>query len=219
MPALLWLAVLVLGSAVAAYVLGHHCLGFNCNWRLLRHRAKVRRADTREDVTGAVVHGIDGSVLKEVDGWRTWLTQNNQGDKDWDWRLFLQEAGLNAFLGWEYEAFTLKLDGKVGALMLLRTRGWHSRFPEDSSRIVYVEYLAAAPDARIHSSPRKYRYCGEAMLQFALHRSRNLGARGRIGLHSLPGAEEFYRRAGLHDFGPDLKEQGFRYFEMPGDRV
>jgi hypothetical protein len=39
--------------------------------------------------------------------------------------------------------------------------------------------------------------------------------RGRIGLHSLPAAEEFYGTVcGMTDLGRDESYQGLRYFEM-----
>lgn len=40
-----------------------------------------------------------------------------------------------------------------------------------------------------------------------------MGFGGRIGLHSLPQAETFYRDW-MTDFGRDPQHQGLRYFEM-----
>ena len=40
------------------------------------------------------------------------------------------------------------------------------------------------------------------------------GFKGRIGLHSLPRADDFYRRSGLCDLGRDPAVHDLRYFEM-----
>lgn len=46
------------------------------------------------------------------------------------------------------------------------------------------------------------------------------GFKGRIGLHSLPQAENFYRdRCGMIDLGPDATYQNLRYFEMTPDQA
>ena len=37
---------------------------------------------------------------------------------------------------------------------------------------------------------------------------------GRIGLHSLPQAEKFYRRWGMVDLGPDKLYEDLHYFEL-----
>jgi hypothetical protein len=53
-------------------------------------------------------------------------------------------------------------------------------------------------------------------VNFAILRSEELGYKGRIGLHSLPGALDFYRklRIGLVDCDPDPDEpDNLIYFE------
>ena len=45
--------------------------------------------------------------------------------------------------------------------------------------------------------------------------SRQSGFAGRVGLHSLPQAEPFYRDVcGMTDLGEDPNEYDLRYFEM-----
>ena len=47
------------------------------------------------------------------------------------------------------------------------------------------------------------------------------GFKGRIGLHSLPQADRFYRETcGMSDLGPDANYTGnLRYFEMTPDQA
>jgi hypothetical protein len=50
-------------------------------------------------------------------------------------------------------------------------------------------------------------------LQFAKMRSEQLGYGGLVGLHSLPGAEMFYRKMGMNDCDLDEDYDNLRYFE------
>jgi len=101
------------------------------------------------------------------------------------------------------------------AMILLETQARRSR--RDGEGLVYVEYLAAVPHSRPSAKARKYKRCGEAMLALALERSRALGYKGRLGLHSLPTSVAFYVRLGLEDLGEDPAENGLRYFELGPD--
>jgi hypothetical protein len=60
-----------------------------------------------------------------------------------------------------------------------------------------------------------YRGVGPQLLEMATRWSEQLGFKGRLGLHSLPQAESFYRdRCQMTDLGPDANYTGMRYFEM-----
>ena len=52
------------------------------------------------------------------------------------------------------------------------------------------------------------------LLGTAVAISQMQGLDGRCGLHSLPLAEGFYRRAGMQDLGIDPKYHDLRYFEF-----
>lgn len=81
--------------------------------------------------------------------------------------------------------------------------------------LVYVEYLEVAPWNRseLGAAPR-LRGVGTVLLTAAAALSHDEGFKGRIGLHSLPQADAFYRRTGMTDLGPDPAYQNLRYFEM-----
>jgi len=78
-----------------------------------------------------------------------------------------------------------------------------------------VELLATAPWNRAEiQKPPRYRSTGWALMLAAVELSREMEFRGRIGLHSLPGAEPFYRdKCGMTCLGMD-EEKGMVYFEM-----
>lgn len=86
--------------------------------------------------------------------------------------------------------------------------------------LVYVEYLEVAPWNRpeLGATPR-LRGLGSALLTAAVMLSEAEGFRGRIGLHSLPQADDFYRRCGMTDLGLDPAYQNLRYFEMTAEQA
>ena len=82
--------------------------------------------------------------------------------------------------------------------------------------LLYVDYLSAAPWnlPGLTVTPR-YRSYGRKIVQAAIRYSQSLGRGGRIGLHSLQGAETFYRdRLQMYDSGIDRSYESLRYFEM-----
>lgn len=62
----------------------------------------------------------------------------------------------------------------------------------------------------------RYRGVGKVLLAAAITLSVQEGKSGRIGLHSLPQADAYYRQCGMTDCGPDFaySEWPLRYFEM-----
>jgi len=82
--------------------------------------------------------------------------------------------------------------------------------------MVYLEFLATAPWNRPEfQQPVRLKGCGRIFTLAAIEVSRALGGKGRIGLHSLPAAEEFYeRKCGMTRLGPDAAHQNLVYFEM-----
>lgn len=85
-----------------------------------------------------------------------------------------------------------------------------------SRDLVYIEYVAVAPWNRrdLKTSPR-IRGVGKVLVRSAADLSIDLGLEGRIGLHSKPASEAFYREGlGLIDLGVEVVEDGkWVYFE------
>lgn len=107
-------------------------------------------------------------------------------------------------------------------LMLVATAGYVCRIPEQQNRdAVYVDYIATAPwnSPSITESPR-FGMVGRVLIAAAIQLSLDEGFKGRLGLHSLPQAEEFYRaQCGRTDLGADKRKQNLRYFEMTPEQA
>ena len=86
---------------------------------------------------------------------------------------------------------------------------WAQRWP-----LVYVEAIATAPWNRSDiEQPPWLKQVGTLLLLFARQRSVDLGYDGRVGLHSLPGAEGFYHRQQMPEHGLDPEKDDLVYFE------
>jgi hypothetical protein len=135
----------------------------------------------------------------------------------WDWNK--KAAALRMLLA--YRTFAVVCSSDTQGLMVVETTLHRSRLPDDKGRtgqgLVYVEFLEAAPWNRPeHVQFPRYRGVGRALLTAAIQLSFDEEFKGRIGLHSLPQSEEFYRNiVNMHDLGPDESYSGqLRYFEF-----
>ncbi len=183
-------------------------------------------------------HGIDGTNISHIEGrWRPMfelrraqakasgysMSDINAEDGHWNWGSKALAAITDPFL---YDIFALECGGNTQAL-LLACKGSTDCFSRHSEHpkadIIYVEFLATAPwnRPRLVDKPI-YKGAGRVLIGTAVSLSLEEELGGRIGLHSLPGAEDFYRDAiGMTDFGVDKEgpHEGLRYFELPESRV
>jgi hypothetical protein len=127
------------------------------------------------------------------------LRETEQPDASWDWAYKLRLA-LNDD---RYEAYGIEFEALLQGVILLETQ-WHRSWLPQRFPLVYVEYLASAPwNRRLLEDPSYLIGVGRALVLFARQRSVEVGYGGRVGLHALPGAEAFYRRYDMPDYGPD----------------
>lgn len=113
-------------------------------------------------------------------------------------------------------SFALLCNGELQALMMARDLA-SAKLPGQFGRpIVHIEFIATAPWNRPEfQQPVRYKGCGRILILAAIEVSRSCGGKGRIGLHSLPAAEEFYeRKCGMTPLGRDAAHQNLLYFEM-----
>lgn len=94
----------------------------------------------------------------------------------------------------------------------------------DSQRgkpLVYIDFLEAAPWNRSDlGGSVRFRGVGTVLVAAAVELSRQEGFKGRVGLHSLPQADDFYRKAcRMTDLGADPGKQNLRYFEMTPEQA
>ena len=145
------------------------------------------------------------------------VSQHNVEDAHWTWpEKVKQRTGQ---LQWE--SFALRCDGRTqGVLYIDMLR--RCRLPSQQNlHMVYIDLLATAPWNRRGLTPHpQYRGVGEVLMTEAIFHSNDEGFGGRIGLHSLPTAEKFYRTQwGMESLGPDPDYYGLTYFELTTERA
>jgi hypothetical protein len=183
---------------------------------------------SRQPVAARLIIGLSADEVTSADAeWYAFLQQavtilvqmgrttvSLPEHKHWDWTYKQRHAPGDArFIGIEcgnqMQGLMLVLPDKSSRLALL-----------SGSRLVYVDYLAAAPwNLRGLVDSRRYLSVGRVLLNSAIRLSSRLGYEGRIGLHSLPQAENFYRVCGMTDLGHDPEYYGLRYFEMTPEQA
>ncbi len=197
---------------------------------------KNRDTDAYED--SDLFHGIDDTNLAHIEGrWRPMfelrrkqaietgesISEINAEDAHWDWGNKALAAINDPFL---YDIFVLECGGNTQALLMTRKGGSdcfsrHTEHPK--ADMLYVEFLATAPWNRPRLVPNPtYKGAGITLIGTAVSKSIEEEMCGRVGLHSLPGAEAFYRdTVGMTDFGVDQEgaHKGLRYFELPASQV
>ena len=141
--------------------------------------------------------------------WQGILIELEQSDAMWMWDYKLRQAQQESC----YEAYALEAESFTHGLMFLETQWRRSHLPQHYP-LVYVEALASAPWNRSAiEQPLFLRGGGQTLLLFARRRSAELGCGGRVGLHSLPEAEGFYRYLQVPDYGADPEKEDLVYFE------
>ena len=154
------------------------------------------------------------AVLQELARQRVPLVQWPQS-WHWDWRQKTARVqGLLAFRG-----FSVVAQGETQGLAQVDLTKSARERSRGGKPLVYLDYLEVAPWNRPElGRPARLRGVGTALLSAVVALSDEEGFKGRIGLHSLPQADDFYRRCGMTDLGVDPAYQNLRYFEMTADQ-
>jgi hypothetical protein len=183
-------------------------------------------------VEATLLDGLDRAEVEGAEGqWIPFLQEQLQKLKargiskekwpehsHWDWRQKYEATeGLLA-----YRMFGIECQSRMQGMMLVTTAGKTCRIVSQRNKpLVYVHFLAAAPWnlPSIVSEPR-FALVGSVMIAAAIHLSLAEEFSGRIGLHSLPQADDWYSRGcGMTDLGPDPAVQNLRYFEMTPEQA
>jgi GNAT superfamily N-acetyltransferase len=133
----------------------------------------------------------------------------------WHWNWEDKAAHLSMLA---YNTFGIFVEGKWQGLMMTATVGHQARLDPDKGKpLVYGEFVESAPWnlqeilTKLGEKAR-FRGIGTRLVEAAVCLSLDEGYHGRLGLHSLPQAQRFYKEAcGMTDLGPDPK---LNYFEM-----
>ena len=130
----------------------------------------------------------------------------------WDWSRKAAKLGLLAYRG-----IGIECQGHMQGLALLRTAGAVVREGQDAGKpLVYVSYIETAPwNAKELEPTPRFGAIGTRLIEAAIRVSKSEGFGGRLGLHSLPQSEGFYRDfCRMQDCGVDAHAENLRYFEL-----
>lgn len=204
-------------------------------------KSLLRAVPLKNRLTGAfegaqLFQGIDANNLAHIEGrWRPMfehrkleaestgesLSDINAEDAHWEWGKKMIAAVQDPFV---FDTFVLECAGNTQAIMLVQKGGpkCFSRHSEhERAPLIYVDFLSTAPWNRpkLVSEP-VYKGGGRILISTAVSLSLEEEMQGRIGLHSLPGAEAFYRdQVGMSDFGKDKNYGELVYFELPASKA
>jgi len=133
----------------------------------------------------------------------------------WDWGKKSQNLHLLA-----YRCFGIEYDSKFQGLLMVKLAGMKARLEPDTGKpLVYIDYLESAPwNIREMVDTPLYGGIGSLLMRTAVQLSYDEGFHGRIGLHALSQAENFYRDdCGMHSCGSDASYENLPYYEMTSE--
>jgi hypothetical protein len=186
---------------------------------------------TRSSVDAQLVEGITSDHLRQVEEtWQPAVARYIQGlissgaprsdwPQSWHWDWPKKMSALGNLLA--YRNFAITRNGRLQGLMIVKTEGYRARGPNQTGQhLVYIDYVETAPWNRrpIVSEP-EFSGVGTVFMRAAIEISREEGFYGRIGLHSLPQSEPFYRRLNMTELGADSSKQNLTYFEMTSEQA
>lgn len=188
--------------------------------------------DSWNDVT------VDAKLIKDADPseffkaqahWNKWLSYTDKFYKKyginpaqvvphshWPWGDLATKAAV--FGAGVVETYMLVREDMVQGMMMLITAGWDCRLPGQKGHAgVYLEVIGTAPwNQRTAVPVPRYLGVGSVLMGRAVTVSKDVGMKGRLGLHALPGASSWYAKIGMVNLGPDPdpKKQNLEYFEF-----
>jgi len=185
-----------------------------------RRKSRLKRAGKNQLVDAEIVDELSKDELlathldwepERLEALKALLDAKEPWPEHWHWD-WSKKAGLLDFMA--YRCMGIECEGRMQGLMMASTIARASRVGPSGKAILYIEYVESAPwNLKDLVDDPKYSGVGIALLEAAIELSDQEGFGGRIGLHSLPQSEAFYRKY-MTDLGPDPKSQGLRYFEM-----
>jgi hypothetical protein len=137
----------------------------------------------------------------------------------WDWS---KKAPLLNRL--EATGVGLEVDAAWQGLMLTRTALYTARLPADRGKpLVYIDFLESAPwnwHLPELGQAGKFQGIGATLFRVAVEQSLSEGFHGRVGLHSLPQSDGFYRqKVGMTEVARDPRKQNLMYFELSREQA
>jgi hypothetical protein len=190
-----------------------------------RRKSRLKRAGKNELVAAEIVDALSKDELlathldwepERLEALKELLNAKEPWPEHWHWD-WSKKAGLLDFMA--YRCMGIECEGRMQGLLMASTLARSSRVEPTGKAVLFVEYIESAPwNLKDLVDEPKFSGVGIALLEAAIELSEEEGFGGRIGLHSLPQSEAFYRKY-MTDLGPDAGHQGLHYFEMSAEQA
>lgn len=138
--------------------------------------------------------------------------------RHWDWRRKMK--AIESRLA--NQSFSIVCQEMTQAMMTTDLTKRAQIVGQANQHLVYIDFLEVAPWNRREISQRSARFsgAGSILVRAAVELSKTEGFKGRVGLHSLPQANDFYaNKVGMTDLGQDATYHNLRYFEMTPEQA
>jgi len=129
----------------------------------------------------------------------------------WNWELKAKQAEI--FSSFQ-TLFAIECEGEIQGMMIVDFAMQLAKLPPDRGKpILYINYIESAPH-NLYEEPRRFSGIGFNLYRTAVLYGLDKDCEGRVGLHALPQAEEFYaRRCLMTPMEKDPNHENLRYFE------
>ena len=147
----------------------------------------------------------------EFESWEA-AAEGDAQDSHWQWA----EKAVDASTSMADETYAVECAGETQGLMLVTSAAFARLEVQRGREIVYIELLSTAPwnRPRLVKKEARYKGVGRVLVTEAINLSYQLEFNGRLGLHSLPQSESWYRDVGkFTDLGHD-DDKRMQYFEV-----
>lgn len=142
----------------------------------------------------------------------------DQWPQSWHWDWARKTAGVRGLLA--FRGFSVVALGETQGLAQVDLTKTGREANQRGKPLVYIDYLEVAPWNRPElGAVPGLRGVGSALVTAVIALSEDEGFKGRLGLHSLPQADDYYRKIGMTDLGQDPAYQNLRYFEMTSEQA
>lgn len=138
-------------------------------------------------------------------------------DAHWDWRR--KHLATRKFLANRW--YTVTCLNELQGLMLVDLSESCRLASQFGKPLIYIAFISTAPWNREgFETPPRFSGVGRALVLQAIELSIEEGFEGRLGLHALSGATEFYEaKCGMTVVGQDAAKENLTYVEMTPEQA
>ncbi|WP_186074193.1 hypothetical protein [Burkholderia gladioli] len=148
---------------------------------------------------------------------REGVAEHNVEDAHWEWSEKVRDRAGQL----QWNSYALRCEGRTQGLMFVNMVHRCRLESQKNMHMVYIDLLATAPWNRRRLSPAPlYRGVGDTLMLEAILLSSEQEFGGRIGLHALPNAVDFYQNQwGMVCMGTDPNYHELPYFELTTEQA